>query len=285
MITVVYKRFLRVLALVSIITLSLQAGDRYTVNKTRAIIYHPEGTAWVLQSDLRPALDGSLRNLERAVFEKLIVFEAQKYKVVVSEAEIDKRLADIHKQLEVRRPGITMQDIFKEFEKMGIPQEEIREELRTTHIVEMMIEQRVKSKVLVSNKDVEHYADEHPVLQVKQLFIPYSTNSLKALQKTKIEDSIESQEILKAPNWSDTLELNLEDLAQDKLYIKDLTAGSIQVLTDTPEGVTVLHFIGKKPLDKEREKTIMYQLHGERLDKALADYNKELLKTARIKEL
>lgn len=276
---------IKMLSILSIFTIGIQAGDRYTVNKTRAIIYHPEGTAWVLQSDLRPALDGSLRNLERAIFEKLIVFEAQKYKIAPTEAEIDKRLADIHKQLEVRRPGITLKDIFEEFEKMGIPQEEIREELRIAHIVEMMIELRIKNKVLVSNKDVELYDAEHPILQVKQLSIPYSPNSLKALQKTKIEDTIQSRDILQSSDWSDVLELNLDDLAQDKQYIKDLAPGSLKILTETPQGVTVLHFIGKKPMDKDREKTIMYQLQNERLDKALADYNAELLKTARIKEL
>jgi hypothetical protein len=268
-----------------LVTCSSLQAVRQPVNKTVAIIYHPEGAAWILQSDLRPALDGSPRNLERAIFERLVAFEAQKYKIIVSEADIDKRLAEIQKHFESQKPGTTLKDIFKQFEAMGIAEGDIKEELKTSQLVEMMVEHRIKSKILVSKKDVELYNKNNPVLQIKQAFIPYSTTGSVSEQKLLVEQALTSGGSIREAYWTDIIDLKVEDLAKDKAYIKDLKPDTKQILNETPEGIALVHFLGNKPLNDVREKEIMYLLHSQRLEKALDDYNKELLAGARVKYL
>ena len=96
---------------------------RTAVDKVLAIIYHTEGSTIILQSDLRPDLSDQVPSLRDAILKELILFDAKKYKITVSEADVDRHLARIQESLKKTR-----EDLENSLKSVDIP---LRRQKRT----------------------------------------------------------------------------------------------------------------------------------------------------------
>lgn len=280
-----FSKLLSVL-LISTKLLALSNPNFYTIDKVLAVIYHNEGSTIVCQSDLRPGLDGMPRDLPQAILDRLMVLDAQKLKITISENDIDRHLAQVQKMY-----NLTRENLLKLFKKMGYTYQEGREQLRTMQMIDSIVDYRVRSKNLIEEKDVEAYYCEHPEIipaefKVAQIFIPFDKKQTKKQQEETIKLLIETNAI-DPERWDPEITLKANEIASDKAFIKDLSVGSIVRLQETEEGVRLLRLIDKKPEYviplREREREIRATLSKDRLSGGLESYQKSLWANAHVR--
>lgn len=272
---------------------SADDDESYTVDKVLATIYYSfedpvaaqtkqpicsVKSVIITQSDVRPMLDGTPRDLDRVIFERLAALDAQRFRMAVTDAEVDRALAHVQKQR-----NISQEQLFALFAKMGLTKEQVREELRASQLIDMVIGYRIKNKVFVSKKEAECYYTSNSVYILRQAFVPFKSTSLRSLQKVKLQQALDSREVIKTAEWSPLLELKQEDIAQDKAFIHELAPDSLSIIQQTDAGATLLWFLGKKPFDQELEHMITLKLQNNKIENALEEYKKELLNAAVIK--
>jgi parvulin-like peptidyl-prolyl isomerase len=266
--------------------LSSHNSKRRTIDKIVAIIYHTEGKSIILQSDLKPGLDGISKPLEQLINERLILMEAKKLKVEVDEDQVNRYLAQIQKH-----NNLTQDDIKRIFKEAGFSYKEGIENLRIIQTIELMLENRVKSKVFIDKKEIEEYYKNNPLYEegkykVSQLFIPFEGGS-KTLKRIKIQKDIESKKIAEDKNWTEPILFTDKDFSEDKKYIMDLEKGDITISNESDRGFHLIQMVDKSERRlvslESRYKEISNIIGKEKYDKALESYYKSLRKSAIIK--
>jgi len=255
---------------------------RTTVDKTLAIIYHPEGTKLILQSDLRPDLMEQVPTLRDAILRELIVLDAQKYKISVTEAEIERHLARIQESLKKTR-----EDLKAFFKEKGYTFEQAKDELSRGLLIETTISERVRSKAIVLESERKKYYDDNPIVNytIKQAYIPFGIGS-KAIMRATVDRAIESGEILQSAQWHAPMLLPESTLAPENAFIKDLQPGAVAKLKETEEEIFLVQLVSKETVPYEtRKQEITQELGMKRHKKAQDDYLEGLLAQAKIRYL
>ena len=264
-----------------LVCMSLNA-ERVVVDKLLAIIYHPEGTTLVCQSDIKPDLSERTPSLQDAIVKELIILDGKKLQIPVSDAEIDKALARAQESLGIDRAGL-----IEMFKKQEFTLEEARKELYKTIMAENVIEARVRSKAHVPEKKLREFHKNNPLelYGLKQSLVPFKGGS-KSLTRTLVEREIESGAIKSSVDWIDLGEVKGQDFAQDKAHIKQLPVGSVVIAGESDEGILLLQLVSKKVVSfEERKQEIAGKMSQERFMKAQTEYFDTLLKEANIKYL
>jgi peptidyl-prolyl cis-trans isomerase SurA len=272
--------------LVTILFLSLSLSARQVIDKTLETVYTPEETILILQSDLRPGLDGISKTVDQVLLERLMLADAKKLKITVSDVEVDRYLAKVESQYKLTREQT--KELFK---NMGYTYKEGREQLRNMQIIEQIKEYRIKGKAVPTRQELEEYHKAHPAYQeasytFSQGFVPFQGSS-RSIKKAMIKEAIASGAIKTTVQWGPPLVLKEDDFAEDKAYIKALTPGSVAELNETDAGITLVHILAKKEkrlltLD-ERIKDITILLGQNRAQEAFEGYKKTLLASGRRK--
>lgn len=258
----------------------------YTVDKVLALVYTTEETSLVLQSDLRPGLDGASKALEDVVLERLILADAKRMKVTVSEAEIDRYLAKVEEQHKLTREQT--KELFK---SMGYSYEEARNQLRNMQMVEQIKDHKVRNKAHVGTKEIEKYYTEHPVYEeasytITQGFVPFQGSS-RSIKKALVQQALEAHTIDTMTQWTPPVTLKDSDFAPEKVYIKELQPGTVTQVQETDEGISLIQLVSKKPQRlvplEERTKEIAALLGKSKYETAFEEYKKNLFAFGRIK--
>lgn len=270
-------------------------SKRQTVDKILAICYTPEGVSVITQSDLRPGIDGVPRQLKDIILNRLILLDGKKLKIVKDDkdaeqkADDDRYLGRIQKQYK-----LTHDDIVKLFKEMGYSYEEGLEELRTMRLLDNVLDQRVRSKVMIDKKDIELYCAEHPVYSpavytMSVAVIPADTRATRAEQLEKINESIKSGAILDTVEWGPSFDQAESDIASEKAFIKEAAVGSVIKLEESPEEIKLLKIIKKVPAQlvpcTERTREVQNILGKERFEKALEKYHADLWTHSHVRYL
>ena len=261
--------------------ISLRA-ERVVADKLLAIIYHPEGTTLVCQSDIKPDLSERTPTLQDAIVKELIILDGKKLQIPVSDAEVDKALARAQEALGIDRAGL-----IEMFKKQGFTLDQARKELYKTIMAENVIEARVRSKAHVPEKKLREFHETNPLelYGLKQSLVPYKGGS-KSLTRTLVEREVESGAIKNSVDWLDIGIINGQDFSQEKAHIKNLSVGSVVIADETDEGISLLQLASKKVVSfEDRKQEIASKMIQERFTKAQADYFDTLLKEANIKYL
>ncbi len=255
---------------------------REVVDQVLAIIYHPEGTIVICQSDLRPDLMERVPTLQDAIVKELIILDGKKLQIPFSDSGIDRALARAQESLGTDRAGL-----IKEFKKQGYSFEEARAELGKTIMIEDVIRARVESKAQVPEKKLKEYHENNPLefYGLQQAFVPFQGGS-KSLTRTLVEREIESGAIKENVAWTDLGTIQGKDFSADKAHIKELPVDSVIIATETDDGLSLLRIVSKKIVSfEERKQEIVAQLGRDRFMKVQGEYFENLMKQANIKYL
>lgn len=258
-------------------------GITTTVDRTLAIIYHPDGTFKViLQSDLRPDLADQVPSLRDVILRELIIFDAQKYKIAVSDAELERHIARIQESLKKSR-----EDLLAFFKERGYTFEQAKEELARGLLIENTVSERVRSKAIVTENERKKFYEEHPLVTyvVKQAFVPFGLGS-KVITRATVDRSIETGDILQAVEWSSPITLQEHMIAKEKAFIKELAPGAVSKVNETTDGIALLQLVSRSVVPyEERKQQITMELGMQRQKKAQENYFQDLFAQAKIRYL
>jgi hypothetical protein len=262
-------------------------ADAYNVDRVVVKIYSGEDAVIILASDIKPALDGMPRTVDDIIFERLAYLDAKKYKMGADEEEIDKDIANIQKQ-----HNITLDQLKQVLKTSGYTYEEGRSELASMRVIGQLLDFKIKGKLVVADKDIEAYFDEHPEMEeasyhVAKTFVPYSTTKLSADFFDELEAMVKNKNKMANIEWQEPFWIDHSALAKDKMFITQMEAGEMAGPYDVGDGYEIYELVAKKeerlkPL-KERYAQIANMLRKPKYDELLAEYKTNLLASATIK--
>lgn len=257
---------------------ALYNSNLQTVDKILAIIYHPNGSHLILQSDLTSSIDQITIPQEEVILRKLIEIDAEIMQVNISDDDIDRLWARRQKEL-----NLTQEQLLEKIKPYTL--EQAREELKKNIILQNMIDYRVRTKIIIDKNDIEKYYKENPIYQEASYTISQSTVELnvssETIKKIKLQKAIESGEIDKLAHWGPAIEIKDSQIAADKAHIKNLNIGDIITFENNSDNsINLIKLISKSEprlLEyKEREEEIYNLLYQEKFEKIFNEYKDKL---------
>lgn len=222
-------------------------NNLYLIDSIKAVIYGPEETDLITLSDIeKPSLDGSTHTFEDLILEKLIYQDAQRYKMLPSEDAVDNHLQAVQ-----RENNLTLDDLKEIFRNSGYTYEEGRNQFCSMTAVSSMLDFRIRSRLIVPDKEIQRYYQEHPLLQEESYQIQRALVRLPSDMKiTQFKHEIES--LCKTNtnsfdiDWSEPFWINKSELASDKSFITTMAVNSILIGSDKEYEVELFKLINKK---------------------------------------
>lgn len=264
--------------------------DAYLVDKIEAVVFAPEGTKVITQSELaRPGLDGRNRTLDDLILERLLLLDALKFKMIPDDETIDKYLANIQ-----RENNLTLDGLKKIFKSAGYSYEEGREQFGMMSIVNQLLDFKIRSRLIVPEKEVIAYYNENPeaieaTYFIERAIVPYIFGKTHEQQQEEIELFIKHGIGLLSIDWQAPYWMAHSEFAHDKMFIVDLQPGSISAPQATMDGFELFRVKDSKPAHnrplEDRYREIVEVLRKPKYEQLMDEYKKQLFDTASILDL
>ncbi len=100
--------------------------------------------------------------IDKLIEKKLLVQQAKQMQISVSDEDVDRALKQI-----MKRNGTTMEQFRAELARMGMDEQQYRENLRDQILGSKLINYEVRSKVIVPEEQIIDYYDQHYTEQVE----------------------------------------------------------------------------------------------------------------------
>jgi hypothetical protein len=251
------------------------------VDEIIAQVYSPEGNEIILYSDLIAGIDGQSKTMREVVLERLTVLDARKYKIQVTEEELDRFLAQLLKQ-----NSWTRNDFIMFLDQHGYTYEEGRELLRNKQMMNQVLDYRVRSdrRMIVKREEAfEHYKahpeNEEATFTLAIAYAPFSTYSAEQLD-TMVADNAIPETLV----WDEPFTLKTSELADDRQFIMERPVDSIVLVDKLEDGYELTKLIEKTPAKEipfdDVYGPIVSKIRQGRFAQVLQDYQDELLKNA-----
>jgi len=279
------KNFRLLFLLIFIAPINIFSRDIFLIDKIEAVIYAPQETSIITKSELdRPGLDGQYKNTDQLVLEQLVYQDAKKYNI------IDEKMVDNYISAIQRQNNITLDDIKAMFKEAGYTYEEGRDQLSIVNAVNSMLDFKVRSKLIIPEKQAREYYDANPVFQegrykLQRIFIPFGDEKEKKIEKRIMRQLKLGQDIVGA-QYSDEFWVEGPDLSEDKQFIKDMSVGQISAPEKLDDGFELFKLVDKKakmlvPFE-DRYNEIADVLRKPMYEKLFEEYKKSLYDNAVI---
>lgn len=204
------------------------------------VIYGKEAVGIVTKSDIdRPGLNGEQRTLDDLIFENLVFLDAKAHGISVTDDEVDRYLDTIQ-----RDNNLTQENLEQIFAASGYTYEEGKDLFKRMQTVSMMLDFKVRSKLMVRRKDVQKYYDEHPEYQEAEYCI--SRAVIKDKTVAEVQECIENHSCADEITWSASFWIQEAEIAEDKRFITTLKPGEIKIISQAVGPVELYKLLEKK---------------------------------------
>lgn len=261
--------------------------NAYLVDKIKAVVFAPDGTKVITKSELdRPGLDGRSRTLDDLILERLLLLDALKFKMIPDDETIDKYLANIQ-----RENNLTLDALKKIFTAAGYSYEEGREQFGMMSIVNQILDYKIRSRLIVPEKEVVAYYNTNPetveaTYFIERAVVPYVLGKTHEQQQKEIELFINHGIGLLQIEWQAPYWMAHSEFASDKMFIVALQPGQISMPQETIEGFELFRVKEMKPTHdrplEERYRDIVEVLRKPKYEQLMEEYKKQLFDTAAV---
>jgi len=152
-----------------------------------------------------------------------------------------------------------------------------------------VMEQELRSLVIVSEQDAKEYWEKHSeykegVYYLQTAHASFRDDMSKKLQKKSLKRPESNVKIGKI-HWGVPFDVTYSELAEDKQFIKKMKIGEVKVL-EVSDGFDLYRLKNHAKPDRvsfaERRKEIFEKLQAEKFDAVFKQYNDDILKTAEV---
>lgn len=262
-----------------LLTNEIQADSAAVVDRIVAVVNDEIITLYDLNNELRPyeenikALGYSPDKARETLFkvrsdllnklidQKLTDQQIKKNNIRVSSNEVDKAIERIKKSR-----SYTDEDLRAGLAQQGLTMEEYREKLKQQLLRSHLVNREVKSKIVVTNKEIEEYYDAHlekyagkPKYHIWNMairFSPYADETEKQGAKEKLEAVLaqlkqgrsfeslarETANVAEMPGGSDLGLFQLDELAPElQSVVRFMKAGEYSSILNSPNGYQIIY--------------------------------------------
>lgn len=260
------------------------AKKLFTIDRIEAVIYGPEVTEIVTKSDVMRSLDGRPQTLDDVIFQRLMVQDALKMRIMTDESAVDDYILKVAKSF-----GGTLEDINQMFESAGFTPIEGRRRFAELYAIQQLREYKILSRVFVPEKEVAAYYEANPIVKaasyvVERAVVQATAPRLEETRK-KIDTYIKTGKGMLI-GWTQLPEILESDLAEDKQFITKLEIGQIAEPIDFPGGFELFRLKAKttahvEPLE-DRYREIVEILRRPKAEQLFEEYKRDLWANASI---
>jgi len=275
------------------------ASINYVLNEVRAIVYGPTSTALILTLDIKPTLELRPRTLRDLVLEELMLIEAGKLRMTVTEEDLDRYFKQLQKV-----SNLSLEQLTQRFAALGYSLEEAREQIRRRETLERLLSFKVRNNkaVKVTPTEIEEYWKKNPEKEEASFVLQMGTlKSDKSLAEVERALKKKKSSLEKKIDWGAPFTVKDNELAQDKQFIRTKRPDDIVLVEPEGGSYSITKLVSRiheriKPFksgdpekDKKRVEGIRRILTEQKLsklkqnfDKLKRDYEEELLKKGHI---
>lgn len=259
-------------------------AEKVLVDGIVAQVFHPEGNEIILISDLMAGIDGQSKSLRDAVIERLTVLDAKKYKIQVTEEELDRFLAQLLKQNSWSR-----NDFIMFLDEQGYSYEEGRELLRSKQMMNQVLDYRVRSdkRMIVNREEAFAYYKKNPAVEEATFTLAIAYAPFTTYPAEKLDQMLAKKKVPQDLVWDEPFTLKTSELAEDRQFIAEREAGEIVLVDKLEDGYELTKLIEKTPAKEIPFDGVYHEIvskiRQERFMTVLEDYQKELLEKAHVK--
>ena len=261
--------------------------ELFLIDSLKAVVYGQERTDLITLSDVtRPSIDGSQQNLEDLVVSKLICQDAARYKM-----EPDNDAVDNHLKAVQRENNLSLDDLKSIFTSAGYTYEEGKEQFKIMTSVGTMVDFRIKSRLIVPEKDIQAYYQEHPIIkeaayQVERAQVVAPQGMDHAVFMQELQLLVDTGKSKLDIEWADPFWINKSELAQDKQFLTTLEVGCIAMGVESATGIELFRLKNKKEEHlvslEERYNEIADVLKRPKYNELFDAYKKDLFTNAAV---
>ena len=223
--------------------------DLYPIDAIAAVIIDgPHENEVVTFSDIeRPGLGGEIRTFEEVVFEWLIYLDAKKHHIAPEDEAVEQYLVSIQ-----RDNNLTSSQLEQVFTASGYTMAEGREMLKKVQAVNMMLDFRVRSKMIVSRKEVEEYYHNNPEYDdasycLSRAVIHFSDEKDKKKKKKWIKKIIKEGKSKKHFDWGSSFWIKESEMSLDRADLfTDLVIDGVVFAGEVESGFELFYLNDKK---------------------------------------
>lgn len=259
----------------------------YLIDSIKAVVYGQERTDLITLSDVnRPSLDGNQQTIEDLVVAKLICQDAARYKMEPDNDAVDKHLKSVQ-----RENNLSLDDLKSIFSSAGYTYEEGREQFRAMTAIGTMIDFRIRSRLIVPEKDIQAYYQEHPIVQepayqIERAEVACPQGMDHGVFMQQLRRLIDTGQSKLDIEWSDPFWINKSELAQDKQFLTTIEVGCISMGTESGAGIELFKLMNKKEEHvtslEERYNEIADTLKRPKYNELFEAYKKDLFSNAAV---
>lgn len=251
----------------------------FVIDEIKAIIYGVEDTELILKSDItRLSLEGQPRTYDDVVMERLMYLEAKRYKIVPDEEGIDRHLATVQ-----RENDMNLEQLKEIFKRSGYTYAEGREQFAMASSVGTLLDFKVRSRLIIAEKDIKAYYDANSVHQEAKYQLERAVVS-SSLAKERIDKALAelraTGESVLDIEWGTPFWLQHDQVSDKLKFVFDMKIGDISEPSKVISGFEFYRLKDKKerrltPLE-ERYNEIVGTLRGPKYQRLVSEYQKFL---------
>jgi len=262
-------------------------GGAKSLDGIAAIVFGQEGTEIITKSELeRKSLDGQERTIEDLVYEKLMLLDAQKFKMTPDEEQIDKHLASVQ-----RENNITLDQLKAVFTASGYSYEEGRAQFGIISIINQLLDFKIRSRLIVPEKEVVAYYNANPETieegyLVQRALVPFDSTLTREEQKNAIERYVHGRNGFVSIEWPEAFWIEKNEIAENKQFITRLQPGDVSDPEETIDGFELFKLQENRPARvktmEERYRAITDVLRRPKYEQLDKEYKKQLMDNASV---
>lgn len=224
-----------------------KADGLFLIDSIQAIVFGDEHIDIIALSDVsRPSLDGTTHSLDDLVLEKLIYRDAERFKMLPAADAIDKHLKAVQ-----REHNLSLDDLKSIFANGGYTYEEGREQFGIMTAIGTMLDFRIRSRLIVPEKDITAYYNEHPIMQeasyqLERDVVECPTDWDEEKFNIELEKLVHNKQSQLEVCWSEPFWVNKSELAADKAFLTTMEVGSIAIGSTSASGTELFKLTNKK---------------------------------------
>src|SRR3989338_6386306 len=197
------------------------------------VVSGPVGNTMITHSDVfdKLNLDGTPISLEHQMKMEIIRQEVIADKMPLDDTAADKYLANIQKV-----NNLSLDDLEELAGQCHRTFFELKQLLTLQYTYDFFLYHKFRAHLVPSDQDVIDYCNEHPDVEpghcvIEVAFVEFTIDNKKEVEekvKAIVAGAISDSSI----EWSDPIKVNISDIADDKLFIKEMTPGQIHLIED-----------------------------------------------------
>lgn len=178
------------------------------------------------------SLDGKHVSLKDRIDMIIIEQEIKESKMPIDETAPEKYIANIKKE-----HNLTDEDLEELAGQCGCTLLEVKQLLGAQYMRDFLLWHKFRAHLVPTDQAIEEYCNEHPEVEpgfcsILVAFVDYTDDTKEEIH-TIIDDvvaaKIDTNDLI---SWSDPIKVDMDNIADDKLFIKDLQVGQIAVIDD-----------------------------------------------------